>query len=434
MYLNIIDAPCGYGKTSLIIQNMNNQDDRNDAPYMFVTPFLTEVERIKTDVTNREMMEPSTENHPSKLLHLKELIKDGRDIVTTHALFQSFDKEVLQLLKEKNYILVLDEVMNVMEQFPIKKDDLKLLIDAEAVYRDEVKDESGNVRTYLRWNENKIDYDTKYNNIKALAISGELLLFNENAIIWCFPVEVFKLFKHVFILTFKFNVSIQRYYYDIHGIEYAYFSVVKNNGNYELVNYAERNNDDKEQLRELIEVYDGKLNEVGKGRYALSKTWFEKPSNTAKCKALQNNARNYLMNIRKVKVKETLWTTIKGDKDKIRKKITPKGYKDGFISVTERATNEYSDRECLAYLSNRFMNPVIKKFIESNCITVNEDEWALSELIQWIWRSRIRNGHSISIYIPSERMRSLLLKYLNGDYDNNPFDNQKYQYPSDWSI
>ncbi|MCY8098196.1 hypothetical protein MOB81_19175, partial [Bacillus atrophaeus] len=34
---------------------------------------------------------------------------------------------------------------------------------------------------------------------------------------------------------------------------------------------------------------------------------------------------------------------------------------------------------------------------------------------QWIWRSSIRNNDSISIYIPSRRMRSMFIDWLNND-------------------
>ena len=45
-------------------------------------------------------------------------------------------------------------------------------------------------------------------------------------------------------------------------------------------------------------------------------------------------------------------------------------------------------------------------------VNIDEDEWALSELIQWLFRSCIREQKDINIYIPSKRMRSLLIKWL----------------------
>ena len=44
---------------------------------------------------------------------------------------------------------------------------------------------------------------------------------------------------------------------------------------------------------------------------------------------------------------------------------------------------------------------------------MDEDLYGLSEMIQWIWRSRIRNGEKINIYVPSIRMRTLLKSWLD---------------------
>lgn len=33
-------------------------------------------------------------------------------------------------------------------------------------------------------------------------------------------------------------------------------------------------------------------------------------------------------------------------------------------------------------------------------------------MIQWIWRSAIRNGEEISLYLPSKRMRDLLTEWI----------------------
>ena len=46
-------------------------------------------------------------------------------------------------------------------------------------------------------------------------------------------------------------------------------------------------------------------------------------------------------------------------------------------------------------------------------VSVDEDTWALSELIQWVFRSAIRENKEINVYIPSERMRNLLVEWLN---------------------
>ena len=52
-----------------------------------------------------------------------------------------------------------------------------------------------------------------------------------------------------------------------------------------------------------------------------------------------------------------------------------------------------------------------------NGIKFNQDHYALNILIQWLFRSAIRQKtpKEIDVYIPSERMRELLINWLNGE-------------------
>lgn len=52
--------------------------------------------------------------------------------------------------------------------------------------------------------------------------------------------------------------------------------------------------------------------------------------------------------------------------------------------------------------------------------------YALSILIQWVFRSAIRNGKKIKIYIPSERMRYLLKEWIQNLYEGNDLKNINY--------
>ena len=65
------------------------------------------------------------------------------------------------------------------------------------------------------------------------------------------------------------------------------------------------------------------------------------------------------------------------------------------------------------YAVNIFMNVNDKLFYKRYGIEVNEDGYALSTMLQWIWRSAIRDGKEINIYIPSKRMRTLLTDWIN---------------------
>ncbi len=51
----------------------------------------------------------------------------------------------------------------------------------------------------------------------------------------------------------------------------------------------------------------------------------------------------------------------------------------------------------LAYLCNVFMNPIVKGYFDKTHVPVSEDIYALSEMLQWIWRSQIRDMKPITI-------------------------------------
>ena len=75
-------------------------------------------------------------------------------------------------------------------------------------------------------------------------------------------------------------------------------------------------------------------------------------------------------------------------------------------------SNELKHKYAVAYLANRYLSPIVRNFFVSNNIKVDEDAFALSELIQFIFRTRIRDNEEIYVYIPSKRMRLLLKKWL----------------------
>ena len=47
MKIKVVDAGCGVGKTTAMINFINSSKNDNEK-FLYITPFLTEVERIKT--------------------------------------------------------------------------------------------------------------------------------------------------------------------------------------------------------------------------------------------------------------------------------------------------------------------------------------------------------------------------------------------------
>lgn len=395
--INVIDSMMGTGKTSWAIRRMKKDNDNN---YIYITPYLSEIQRIKQSIDNKRFYEPYNSGN-GKLEVLHDLIIKNKNIASTHALFRMATEETIELLKANSYILILDEVMDVLEEIPLKKDDLKLLLDNEMIYIDK---ENNNM---VLWSNDKLEIDTQYNTLKRMCINKNVFMINNVLLMWTFPIEVFNSFKEVYILTYLFKGQIQRYYYDLYNIEYKYYSIHKKLNNYVLGEYIEEY--DMQNIKDNINILDDKINNIGLDSFTLSKSWYVKNKNKPLISQLKNNLNNYFRNKLKSKANDNMWTTYKDFKSY----LSGKGYTKGFVSLNCRATNDYCDKVNLAYCCNVFLNPIIKQFFVDRGVKVNEDIYALSELIQWIWRSRIRKGKNINLYIPSKRMRDLLINWLN---------------------
>ena len=393
--VTIIDSPCGRGKTTYAINYINERPSDN---FVYITPFLKEVERVieqtKFNGADKRFVQPANLGN-GKMDSLINLFHNNRDIVSTHSLFSKCSQSVADNIRIGHYTLILDEVMSVVEVLNLKKSDIPTMLDAELVRIDEKTNK-------LIWL--KSDYDGAYNEIKERCENNNIYVVSGVAIVWTFPVEIFEAFDNVIICTYMFDCQLQKYYYDMYNVAYTKKSIV----NGELVDYIEQ----KDSLDKLHILDNNKINHVGDGKYDLSKSWYE--NHKKNLKVLQNNIYNYVRHLApilagtKIKSKDVIWTTFKDYQTKLK----GKGYANSFIPCNSRATNEYMNSFVVVYPINIFVNPIVKQFFTNNGVEINEDGYALSELIQFIYRSRIRQNQHIYCYIPSVRMRSLLYNYM----------------------
>lgn len=420
--ITVVDAPMGKGKTSWAIEYMNKLGkDPFRSKVVYITPYLDEVKRVKDSVNTIDLIEPELkykDGKSTKLTHLKDLLKVGADIISTHAMFRNVDDEIIDLLNNIGYILILDEVFQVIENIKIKKNDLKLLLSSEWIVPVEE-----NKKGLYKWNYGVApNDDTDFEYIKGYADTKNLYIFNNTALYWTFPSNVFKLFRSVYILTYLFEAQIQSYYYKLHNIEYTTMTIDYINGSYELVECLDNYDlDFKNKMKKLINVYEGDLNvnylpkknHKERERTYLSSSWFKKRDKVSmkEKSILKNNMDNYFRNICNAKADNRLWTTYKSSQDDLK----GKRYGKQFLSYTTRATNQYKHIENMAFMLNLFMNPnEVNYFIGQN-VKINEELLAISDMLQWIFRSSIRDNKPINIYIPSSRMRNLLSNWLNNN-------------------
>ena len=392
--VNIVDAPCGQGKTLSAINYINNSND-DDERFLYITPFLTEVERIKRECINKKFKEPK--KYGTKINGIKYLFNKGENIVSTHSLFRLFDDEIINLSYLNNYTLIMDEVAEVVDILDISKDDMSTLLDKYV----EVDDKG-----LLHWI--ATDYEGKFEEYKRLCELGCVSIYGSGArkviLLWMFPVSVFKAFKNIYILTYMFDAQIQKYYYDFYNVNYNNIYVDDYHFTSDYRSY------DTSKYKDLIDIVDSeKLNSIGDLDNSLSSAWYLRNKDNNSMKIIRNNCENFFRNIANTNSELNIWTVFK-DYQKLAK---GKRYTKGFVPLNMRATNDYINCRSVAYLVNRYLNPMIKNFFIENNVVVDEDKYALSELLQFIFRSRIRQGEKINLYLPSKRMRKLLMNWMN---------------------
>jgi hypothetical protein len=433
--INIVDGIPGLGKTQFAIQMINNHilefwgdfesSDAFSMNFLYVTPYIDEVKRIH-DSIDAEIIDPNTEDGKTKSKHLSELINKGKSVVMTHSLFLKISDTLFSILEKNEYTLILDEVIDPLEPINITKSDINILKNSNSIKIDS----TGKVFWKNEEYEEEFKKTNRFNDIK-IACERERLYSNEKQSIFVEMIspKLFKSFENIYVLTYLFEGQILKYYFDYFNMKYQLYSVKKESNQYKLIP-LNRKNEDRASIKENLEIYEDKPPKRGpspslnfprdpsNGKNYLSSGWL-KTASEDDLKKLKNNIRNYFNNAIGCKTTELFWTTLKekasdlkSDKNTYHKDSN----KDNFLFLNIKATNEYRERKAAAYIYSRYMIPDIKLFFNSwrpKNNPVDEDIFALSELIQFIFRGRIREGKKLYCYIPSHRMRALLYKWLD---------------------
>lgn len=521
--IHVIDGIMGSGKSSGMINKINYIKQQNkDEKFLIIVPYLDEIKRYKKKLKS---FYPLIKDTPPKRLTLEKCLKDKNDIICTHQLFlQNAD---LISLYAKNYNLVIDEALNSLisvAEFPqlISSSNLNANIGIKENKQLYLKEDA---QKYT-FNETDISYLINNDYLKLSSTQENLLVLNENKIIektsiftcikdyftkndvyrleakheiednsyyyiTLFPIQTFKVFKSIYIMTYLWDAQLMKYYFDFYNATYDYLypipvhPITKNQENLEYINSNKSNLDKnhvgfaydnrdfiisdnqhlylnfetivKIKISENINIPGYKLvekskaieknessrislynfwdkNKKAKGTITLSYSFYNNylsNNNNEIIKILKDNIRKFCKDNIPKQMKEKqkiIWTVFDCAKNSLKSSrgyITDRNY----VPINAKATNEYKDANILIYLVNRFINPHLYNFIKNYCPTGNvfsENLYALSELIQWIWRSAIRDNKPICIYIASERMLNILLDWLN----NTSFDIYSNSYES----
>lgn len=402
--VRVCDCVMGAGKTNSVITLVNEHPENK---YIYITPYLDEAARIKKGCPQAHFVEPSDklkQYQYRKSAHTAALIKGGRNIATTHQAFKGYTAEMLDGIREQNYILILDENLEILESFDIHPDDLQMAVSAGYIH------EENDVYTITN-----PDYGgNALRELFSLMRSRELIKISDGQgnklFYWALPPELICSFKDVYILTYLFDGQSIHHFLKIYDIPYEFIGINRDeDGTYRFCDYPGYTPEYVHNLKNIIHILDNaKLNDVGTDYHALSMAWFDKGGENVE--QLRKNVSNYYRNILgDIPADRRLWGTYKGAYSKIR----GKGYTKAFLTFNAKATNAYRSKDCLVYIANVFMNVCEKSFYRMHGIDVDEDMYALSVMIQWIWRSAIRDGKEVYIYVPSRRMRTLLTNWID---------------------
>ena len=419
----VYDAMMGSGKTTQIIENIRTAEANQN--FLYITPLLDECHRVsgttydEDDNLKRPIITTEDETsihysydedaplidrrfkHPSykggnKAESLQYLIKNKENVVSTHQLFMNLTPSMLE--DAKDYVLIIDETIQVYDVYAEYT-----ATELEALFRlGWIKiDENDNVTLRFQrenFGDNGGDpTGTKYENLATMCDLGQLLYVDQKLIVWELSIDTLRAFKEVWIATYMFEGSQMSAYLKSYGV------------NYELIRFGSK----PSQIKHLVNISDDAfINEIGTKKTALSSSQF-RTNKKALCEQLSKNLDNFFRNKAKAKKGDRLWTSFKEGSTS----IAGTRYKDEWLAFNTKATNEYRDRSNLAYLLNLFPNPMVVKASAMKGFPVKEDIFALSEMVQWVWRSAIREGNPINIYVPSSRMRDLLERWLEDEFE-----------------
>jgi hypothetical protein len=399
--VTIRDYPCGSGKTTSMIEGF-----RSDRKYLVIVPLLTEVNRVIEWSKSVPFQQPHANDNDTstKTESLESMVLQGQNIATTHSLHERLVPLARQGLLS-DYDIIIDEVPEVVRSVSSKSK-----VSIEEFYLNTgymtVDTKTGLVRPTGKWWSMRDDVDdTLSATILNYANTGCLYLLEGHLFIWAMPKELLTAGRTTTILTYKSNGSVLSSY------------LKKLDVPVEVANDNQREEAFRKKAAELITIRDipalSRLSLSHSGQLAgMSKSNY--------CRTVVNALKNLRgRQLKDVPAENILITCAKEGWYKKGNEGAAGPFASGsklfqganWVAKITRGTNDYAHCSHLVYLYDQHMNPYVARWLEDNSRAF-DDAYALTELIQWVWRSRVRKGQPINLYLPSPRMRRLMEEWL----------------------
>lgn len=396
--VEVLDKICGSGKTTALLKWCADNDHHR---YIYVTPSLEEAQnRVFEVCPSLDWKCPTNLEEETKSEDLIRLLQDGRNISCTHNLFLKMDREALYYLNKGKYTLILDEELETIEPLSkYSKSDRLWLFENKCI---DIEEDTGKVK----WiNEIPVGNNHSYKYMKYLCDNGLLYASKRDMdmMVVQVPIEVITSSYRVVISTYLFEGSVMDCFIKRHGV------IVKP--------FTDVSIDDSRKLAEISSLitFVGEK-QVSSITGSLSSGWYEDKMTDKDAKKIANLIYQVAWGSGCTS-KDVLYTFPKSRVEGKQVCIKPRKYKasECWLSCTSRATNKYKDRTLMIHAYNRFPHLVVSSYLHDAGFPINQDRYALAELVQWVWRSAIRDGHPIKLCIVSKRMKKIFMSWLSPD-------------------
>jgi len=419
MIVKVQSAIMGYGKSSSAIQMIQSEPDNF---YFVVLPYLDEVGRYKEECNKfltggNQLIEPSSET-TIKSVDLENILRMCKgSVVTTHSMFESLtDKHIDTIrklpMKRGEKVLVLDETIDLVKPVSSSRLSHRALqadVDNEYIV---VNETTGKVQ----WNSLK-DFDSQgayphHEYLRNLCDTGMLYFLDSRYVVMEVTMNFLECFDRVIVMTYRWSSSIMANYLRINAVSWEKLPL-KYDRVMEVYRYI---------AEHLVISDDYSIDEV-----RLSKSGFENDLPLAK--RLLNKQIKQAMSDYEIGIEETLYTTFKsvGGEDMVKwfntltigqpSEMDSRGRRKpkAFLAHNTLGTNKYRHCKLMVYGLSKHLQPGISSFFSKHGSSIDSEAWALSSMLQWLFRGCIRDhdsGEVMVAVILCPRMRRLAQGWL----------------------